>query len=177
MLGCYGSGQVMKFAEICAAVLLAGDTSLSDAIVHGDWVTSHDRARTQPTMSQGQPEPPLSWLAWQPSRQSRVRRAKFVVTRPSSPSVRPLDSRASTTFWQSAAARVPGVITQSGSAVSALLARQFALPGFAEKQENMTTHRSLSSCRRTGALIAKFVVRHHDHRNAHRLGHRGTHRS
>jgi hydroxymethylglutaryl-CoA reductase (NADPH) len=33
----------MKFAEICAAVVLAGETSLSGAIVHGDWVTSHDR--------------------------------------------------------------------------------------------------------------------------------------
>lgn len=43
MLGCYGSGKVMKFAEICAAVVLAGETSLSSAILHGDWVTSHDR--------------------------------------------------------------------------------------------------------------------------------------
>jgi hydroxymethylglutaryl-CoA reductase (NADPH) len=42
MLGCYGSGKVMKFAEICAAVVLAGDTSLSSAVLHGDWVTSHD---------------------------------------------------------------------------------------------------------------------------------------
>jgi hydroxymethylglutaryl-CoA reductase (NADPH) len=43
MLGCYGSGKVMKFAEICAAVVLAGETSLSSAVMHGDWVTSHDR--------------------------------------------------------------------------------------------------------------------------------------
>jgi len=42
MLGCYGAGKVMKFAEICAAVVLAGDTSLSSAVLHGDWVTSHD---------------------------------------------------------------------------------------------------------------------------------------
>ena len=43
LLGCYGSGKVRKFAEICAAVVLAGDISLSSAVLHGDWVTSHDR--------------------------------------------------------------------------------------------------------------------------------------
>ncbi|HYJ74456.1 MAG TPA: hydroxymethylglutaryl-CoA reductase [Kineosporiaceae bacterium] len=43
MLGCYGAGKVQKFAEICAAVVLAGETSLSSAVVHGDWVSSHDR--------------------------------------------------------------------------------------------------------------------------------------
>jgi hydroxymethylglutaryl-CoA reductase (NADPH) len=43
MLGCYGAGEVLKFAEICAAVVLAGETSLSSAVVHGDWVSSHDR--------------------------------------------------------------------------------------------------------------------------------------
>jgi hydroxymethylglutaryl-CoA reductase (NADPH) len=42
MLGCYGSGKADKFAEICAAVVLAGDTSLSSAILAGDWVSSHD---------------------------------------------------------------------------------------------------------------------------------------
>jgi hydroxymethylglutaryl-CoA reductase (NADPH) len=42
MLGCYGKDKVDKFAEICAAVVLAGDTSLSSAILAGDWVTSHD---------------------------------------------------------------------------------------------------------------------------------------
>jgi len=42
MLGCYGTGKVHKFAEICAAVVLAGETSLTSAILHGDWVTSHD---------------------------------------------------------------------------------------------------------------------------------------
>jgi hydroxymethylglutaryl-CoA reductase (NADPH) len=42
LLGCYGSGKVRKFAEICAAVVLAGETSLSSAVLHGDWVTSHD---------------------------------------------------------------------------------------------------------------------------------------
>ena len=43
LLGCYGAGKVRKFAEICAAVVLAGDISLSSAVLHGDWVTSHER--------------------------------------------------------------------------------------------------------------------------------------
>jgi hydroxymethylglutaryl-CoA reductase (NADPH) len=43
MLDCYGSGKADKFAEICAAVVLAGETSLTGAILHGDWVSSHDR--------------------------------------------------------------------------------------------------------------------------------------
>jgi hydroxymethylglutaryl-CoA reductase (NADPH) len=42
MLGCYGKGKVHKFAEICAGVVLAGDISLTSAILAGDWVTSHD---------------------------------------------------------------------------------------------------------------------------------------
>jgi hydroxymethylglutaryl-CoA reductase (NADPH) len=42
LLGCYGTGKVMKFAEICAAVVLAGETSLTSAVLHGDWVSSHD---------------------------------------------------------------------------------------------------------------------------------------
>lgn len=43
MMGCYGSGMVKKFAEICAAVVLAGETSLVAAMLHGDWVTAHER--------------------------------------------------------------------------------------------------------------------------------------
>lgn len=43
MLGCYGKGKVNKFAEICAAVVLAGETSLASAILYGDWVTAHER--------------------------------------------------------------------------------------------------------------------------------------
>jgi hydroxymethylglutaryl-CoA reductase (NADPH) len=42
LLGCYGAGKVGKFAEICAATVLAGDVSLTSAILAGDWVTSHD---------------------------------------------------------------------------------------------------------------------------------------
>jgi hydroxymethylglutaryl-CoA reductase (NADPH) len=43
LLDCYGTGKVNKLAEICAATVLAGDASLTAAILAGDWVTSHDR--------------------------------------------------------------------------------------------------------------------------------------
>ncbi len=43
MLGCYGKGKAQKFAEICAAVVLAGETSLVAAMLHGDWVYAHER--------------------------------------------------------------------------------------------------------------------------------------
>ena len=42
MLGCEGTGKADKLAEICAAVVLAGETSLSSAVIHGDWVSSHE---------------------------------------------------------------------------------------------------------------------------------------
>ena len=42
MLGCYGSGKVHKFAEIVAAVALAGELSLGAAISSSDWVSSHE---------------------------------------------------------------------------------------------------------------------------------------
>ncbi len=41
MLGCQGSGKADKLAEICAGVALAGDISLSCAVLAGDWVSSH----------------------------------------------------------------------------------------------------------------------------------------
>jgi hydroxymethylglutaryl-CoA reductase (NADPH) len=43
LLGCYGKGKVQKFAEICAGVVLAGDISLTCAILAGDWVSSHEQ--------------------------------------------------------------------------------------------------------------------------------------
>lgn len=43
MLGCYGNGKANKFAEICAAVVLAGETSLAGAVLHGDWVQAHEK--------------------------------------------------------------------------------------------------------------------------------------
>jgi hydroxymethylglutaryl-CoA reductase (NADPH) len=42
MMDCYGTGKADKFAEVCAAVVLAGDTSLSSAILADEWVSSHD---------------------------------------------------------------------------------------------------------------------------------------
>jgi hydroxymethylglutaryl-CoA reductase (NADPH) len=43
MMGCHGQGKANKLAEICAAVVLAGDISLTSAILAGDWVSSHDK--------------------------------------------------------------------------------------------------------------------------------------
>jgi hydroxymethylglutaryl-CoA reductase (NADPH) len=42
MLGCYGSGQVRKLAEIVAATVLCGELSLGSAIVAEEWVEAHD---------------------------------------------------------------------------------------------------------------------------------------
>jgi hydroxymethylglutaryl-CoA reductase (NADPH) len=42
MLGCYGKGNVMKFAEIVAATVLCGELSLGSAIVAEEWVQAHD---------------------------------------------------------------------------------------------------------------------------------------
>lgn len=52
MLGCSGAGKAAKFAEICGAVVLAGETSLAAAVMHGDWVSSHERlGRNRPVPS------------------------------------------------------------------------------------------------------------------------------
>ncbi len=42
MLGCSGKGKVYKLAEIMAGVVLAGELSLSSAIVANEWVSSHE---------------------------------------------------------------------------------------------------------------------------------------
>ena len=42
MLGCYGSGNVNKLAEIIAATVLCGELSLGSAIVAEEWVQAHD---------------------------------------------------------------------------------------------------------------------------------------
>jgi hydroxymethylglutaryl-CoA reductase (NADPH) len=42
ILGCYGKDKADKLAEIVAAVVLAGDVSLTSAVLAGDWVTSHE---------------------------------------------------------------------------------------------------------------------------------------
>src|SRR4051794_978034 len=42
LLGCYGSGKVLKLAEIVAATVLAGELSLGSAVVAEEWVQAHD---------------------------------------------------------------------------------------------------------------------------------------
>ncbi len=42
MMDCYGDGKADKFAEIIAAVVLAGDVSLSSAILAHEWVSAHE---------------------------------------------------------------------------------------------------------------------------------------
>jgi len=54
MLGCSGQDKVDKFAEICAGVALAGETSLASAVLRGDWVSSHERlGRNRPEATGG----------------------------------------------------------------------------------------------------------------------------
>jgi hydroxymethylglutaryl-CoA reductase (NADPH) len=43
MMDCYGDGKGDKLAEIIAAVVLAGDVSLSSAILAHEWVSSHEK--------------------------------------------------------------------------------------------------------------------------------------
>jgi hydroxymethylglutaryl-CoA reductase (NADPH) len=43
VLGCSGKGKVNKFAEIVAAVVLAGEISLAAAISSLEWVSSHEK--------------------------------------------------------------------------------------------------------------------------------------
>lgn len=43
MLDCYGKDKVLKFAEIVASVVLAGELSLASAISSSDWVSSHEQ--------------------------------------------------------------------------------------------------------------------------------------
>lgn len=42
LMDCYGDGKVNKLAEIIAGTVLAGELSLSAAVLAGDWVTSHE---------------------------------------------------------------------------------------------------------------------------------------
>jgi hydroxymethylglutaryl-CoA reductase (NADPH) len=49
MMGCYGKDKAKKFAEICAAVVLAGETSLASAVLAGDWPAPHEKfSRNRP---------------------------------------------------------------------------------------------------------------------------------
>ena len=50
VMGCAGGGKVMKFAEIVAGTVLAGEVSLAAAISSLDWVSSHEQlGRNDPT--------------------------------------------------------------------------------------------------------------------------------
>ena len=42
LLGCRGTGKVLRLCEIMAATVLAGELSLAGAVLAGDWVTSHE---------------------------------------------------------------------------------------------------------------------------------------
>lgn len=42
VLGCYGAGTVLRFAEIVAATVLCGELSLASAVVADEWVSSHE---------------------------------------------------------------------------------------------------------------------------------------
>jgi hydroxymethylglutaryl-CoA reductase (NADPH) len=48
MLGCYGAGKADRFAEIVAAVVLAGDVSLTSAVLADEWVSSHESLGRNP---------------------------------------------------------------------------------------------------------------------------------
>ncbi len=41
MLGCAGSGHARKFAEICAAVALAGELAIVGAMASGQFASAH----------------------------------------------------------------------------------------------------------------------------------------
>jgi len=43
ILECYGTGKVEKLIEIMAGAILAGEISLSSAVVSDEWVESHDK--------------------------------------------------------------------------------------------------------------------------------------
>jgi hydroxymethylglutaryl-CoA reductase (NADPH) len=43
MLGCVGEGTARKFAEICAATILAGEISIMGALATGEFAAAHAR--------------------------------------------------------------------------------------------------------------------------------------
>ena len=48
MLGCTGTGKARAFAEICAATVLAGETSIIAAMASDDFTRAHSRFRGKP---------------------------------------------------------------------------------------------------------------------------------
>jgi hydroxymethylglutaryl-CoA reductase (NADPH) len=57
LLGCYGNGKAHKLAEICAGTVLAGEVSLTSAVLADQWVTSHERfgRNREPDLGPGNP--------------------------------------------------------------------------------------------------------------------------
>jgi hydroxymethylglutaryl-CoA reductase (NADPH) len=43
MMGCIGEGTAVKFAEICAATVLAGEISIMGALAAGDFSSAHEK--------------------------------------------------------------------------------------------------------------------------------------
>jgi hydroxymethylglutaryl-CoA reductase (NADPH) len=43
ILGCEGTGKAARFAEICAAVALAGELSIAGAMCSGDFTSAHEK--------------------------------------------------------------------------------------------------------------------------------------
>jgi hydroxymethylglutaryl-CoA reductase (NADPH) len=65
MLGCAGGGGAIRFAEVVASTLLAGELSMAAAIASGEFVAAHERygrnrpedrwQRASPTLARGEP--------------------------------------------------------------------------------------------------------------------------
>jgi hydroxymethylglutaryl-CoA reductase (NADPH) len=50
LMGCFGSGQARKFAEIVAAAVLGGEISMGAAIASGEFVAAHEQyGRNRPS--------------------------------------------------------------------------------------------------------------------------------
>jgi len=43
LMGCYGQGKARKFAEICGAVVLAGELSIAAALSAGHFTHAHQK--------------------------------------------------------------------------------------------------------------------------------------
>ncbi len=43
LMGCYGAGKAKKFAEVCAAVVLAGELSIAGAVTAGHFTRAHKK--------------------------------------------------------------------------------------------------------------------------------------
>jgi hydroxymethylglutaryl-CoA reductase (NADPH) len=56
LLGCYGEGKAHKLAEICAGTTLAGEISLTAAVLAGNWVNSHERLGRNRAADSGAPD-------------------------------------------------------------------------------------------------------------------------